>query len=169
MAEESATKLEPVESGDIYPSDPEKVKKELRRRETVTGNPLSLDVIYTQRLTLLQPTAADDFKQRILKYTDDMLNDAQFGIVFFKARIFSNKDVEREKLVRVEGTRPAVDYVLHFHAFAEDYLTDEKVDMIKSTFLPRLLNDSNDQPLAELTSTELIIHEDTKCRKPVYW
>ena len=89
MAHEDASELTPLRGGDTEPSDPKAVRKRLRRRETVTGNPLSIDVIYAQRLTLLQPSKEEEFQRRIKKYADDMLNNEQFGVVFYKAREYS--------------------------------------------------------------------------------
>ena len=162
MSDVHASEIEMAGSSEIHP------EAELRRRDTVKNNQLSIDIIYLQRFKLLQNSKASEFKQSVLKYVNSLLNDEQFGIVFFKARIFSNREVNPEDSLRVGDSHPGVEYVLHFHAFAEESLTDEKVRMIKLKFLPQLLNDSNGEPLAVLTATELIIHEDTDFRSPVY-
>ena len=167
MADFKASEMELVSGGDIDPDDPEAVKRELRRRETVKGNTLCIDIIYMQRFILLQESKEEEFVAKLSGkdgYTHKMLNDEKFGIVFFKARVFSNKRVKH----RIGDSRQGVEYIMHFHAFAEEYLTDEKVHMIKVEFLPPLLTSSDGEPLAELLSTELNIHEDTKTRKPVY-
>ena len=152
---------------EIEPADPEAVRRELRRRETLTGNPLALDIIYSQRFTLHKESGKKEFKENILLYADRMLNDQDFGIVFFKARVFSNTNVKRETAIRF-GDDPGKEYVLHFHAFAEDFLTDAKVQQIEEVFLPILLTGANGEQLAKLESTDLIIHKDTSLRKPVY-
>ena len=162
MSEAHEIEIELASSSGMNP------EAEILRRETVEENPLSIDVIYLQRFTLLQRNKASEFKQSVLKYVNSLLNDEKFGIVFFKARIFSNREVNPEDSLRVGDNPSEVEYLLHFHAFAEEYLTDEKVRMIKFNFLPQLLKDSNGEPLAKLTATELIIHEDTDFRSPVY-
>ena len=172
MADPQSSRLEVVESGgDVYPVNRRAARKELRRRETLTGNPLSMDVVYMQRIVLLQESKGEEFKKRIIEYADKMLNDEKFGIVFFKARVFSSESVEREDSSSLRGDgddRSGVGYVLHFHVFAEEYLTEKKMQTIKDEFLPKVLVASDGEPLAELASTELTVHEDTNFRKPVY-
>lgn len=174
MANSQPSRLEVVTSGvDAHPVNRRAARRALRSRETLTGNPLSMDVVYTQRIMLLQESKEEEFKKRIMDYTDKMLNDERFGVVFFKARVFSNKSVVQERGDSGsdgddQDDQSGVGYVLHFHLFAEEYLTEKKVRMIKTDLLPKVLIASDGEPLAELASAELTVHEDTNFRKPVY-
>lgn len=132
-----------------------------------TGNELANDVIYMQHFKVLDNTKKAEFKKRILAYTNRLLNDANFGIVFYKVRIFSNCHVKHEDSIRIGDTQLCVEYVVHFHTFAVECLTSDKVAEIEHKFVPHLLEDEGEK-IAELTETKLIIHEDTSLRKPVY-
>ena len=167
MASLEAGSMEELASGvNIFPSE---ARMKLIRRESVTDNPLTRDVIYTQRFILHDEDKREDFLRNVHDYIGKMLNDEKFGIVFFKARVFSNKHINDKDALPADD-KPVVDYRLDFHTFAEENLTDTKVRTIKEEFLPRLLLSStgDSKPLAKLKSTDIITHEDTSLRKPRY-
>lgn len=143
------------------------VTSKQHRRETVVGNVLALDTIYIQQFTFLDDKYSPEFNKNVMSYTDRMLNDPDFGIVFFKAQIFNNSNVKKETELII-GDTTDLQYTLHFHCFAEDCLTNEKVQRIEKDFLPRLLTGASGEPLARLDSTDFIIHRDTNLRKRQY-
>lgn len=152
---------------DITPRSPEAIRRELRRRETVTGNTLAIDIIYAQRFILVDESYGEDFMKKISQYADAMLNDVRIGVVFYKAQIFTNSNVKRETSICV-GNCPDREYVASFHAFSEDCLTESKLRIIEDDFLPSLITGANGEEVAKLTSTDIVTHHDTQLRKPVY-
>lgn len=156
-----------VELQDITTDDPAAVRRKLRRRETVTDNPLAIDMIYAQRFTVLRKSDEDVFMQKLTQYAERLLSDAHIGIVFFKAEIFSNANV-KQKTLRCVGDACKTEFAVTLHTFAEECLTESKVKIIEDQYLPSLINGSSGKPVAKLMSTDLVTHHDTMFRKPVY-
>ena len=156
-----------MELREEYQVLPEVTKKALRRQETLTGNPLSVDVIYMQRFELLADSQESEFEEKVENYAKELLNDDAIGIVFFKVRIFTNKGVKNEDSIRVGDQNLKREYILHFHAFSVEYLTKTKVDKIGQKWKDTL-KDGNGQELATLKETQLMIHNKTFPRKPTY-
>ena len=146
---------------------PAQFRAELRRQETVTGNPLSIDVIYMQRFELLDGSNDEDFEGKVETYARDLLNDTAIGIVFFKVQVFSNKGVTKEESIEAEDYDLKKELILHFHAFSVEYLTKEKVDKIGKKRRESLL-DSEGKELAKLKETQLMVHNNTFPRRPEY-
>ena len=161
------SRVELVNASDISSADPEAVRKELRSQETLTGNILATDVIYIQHFTLLDADYGAEFKERIIAYVDKLLNNKKIGIVFFKARIFTNVNVKRETSISV-GDLPGREFIVHFHAFAENFLTEDKLQMIDNEFLPLLLTGCSDKQIAKVVSADIVTLTNTSHRKPVY-
>ena len=161
------TQIELISASNTSSTDPEAVRRELRSQETLTGNVLATDVIYIQHFTLLDADYRAEFKERIHEYADKMLNNKKFGIVFFKAQIFSNVNVKREASISV-GDVPGKEFVVHFHAFAENFLTEDKLQMIDTDFLPLLLTGCSNKQIAKVVSTDIVTLTSSSHRKPVY-
>lgn len=162
-----ASLIQPVSASESGIADPEEARRELRRQETLTGNVLATDVIYIQHFSLLDADYGAEFKEKIIEYANEMLNNKKLGIVFFKARIFSNVNVKSETSVSV-GDLPGKEFVVHFHAFAEDFLTEDKLQMIDNEFLPLLLTGRSSKHIARVVSTDIVTLTSTSHRKPVY-
>ncbi len=139
----------------------------VKRRETLTGNRLTIDSIYLQQFKVLDQAHKEEFKRNIETYSGKLLNDPQFGLVFYKAHVFSNSNVKVTESILAGDEDPSLQYILHFHAFDVEFLTEDKVKQIEERYLPQLLN-SNGQPIAKLIETKVMIHEDTDIRKPAY-
>ena len=131
--------------------------------ESVTGNELASDTIFMQRFKVLQESKRAEFRERLVVYAKQLLNDPNFGIVFYKVDIFSNH-LNPEVSIRIGDLDPSVDYILHFHTFAVQYLTKNKVADIETKYLPSLLDDN----IAEISEKFMLVNESTDIRKPVY-
>ena len=143
-------------------------REELARQGTVTENVLSLDVIYLQKFELLQENANDEFRAKVEQYAKDLLNGKDVGILFYKVHIFTNRGIKSEDSIRVGDHQLKTEYILHFHAYAVEYLTKHKVDIIGQKCHANLLQGSEDQDIAKLVETQLMIHNSTIPRVPVY-
>ncbi len=139
----------------------------LKRSETLTGNRLTIDSIYLQQFKVLDRAHKEEFKRNIETYSANLLNDPQLGLVFYKAHVFSNRKVKVTDSILAGDEDPSLQYILHFHAFDVEFLTEHIVKQIEERHLPQLLN-SNGQPIAKLIETKVMIHEDTDIRKPAY-
>ncbi len=135
--------------------------------DSLKNNSLAIDAIFMQEVRVLEQNKVKEFKESITTYANKLLNDQKFGIVFYKAHIYSNSDVKQEDSIRIGDMQPNVEYILHFHTFAVEYLTKDKVQEIQQHYLPDLL-DSEGHRIAEVTDTKLVVHEGTDHRKPVY-
>lgn len=139
----------------------------VKRRETLTGNRLTIDSIYLQQFKVLDPAHKEAFKRSIETYSANLLNDPQLGLVFYKAHVFSNSNVKVTDSILAGDEDPSLQYILHFHVFDVEFLTEDKVKQIEERHLPNLLS-SNGQLIAKLIETKVMIHEDTDIRKPNY-
>lgn len=148
--------------------DSEATRKELIRQETVKGNPLSIDVIYMQKFELLQDDLEEnEFRLKVEQYAKDLLNNKDIGILFYKVQIFTNRGIKVDDSLLVGDHELKRKYILHFHVYAEDYLTKNKVDRI-ATMCQNFLGGNGDQQTAKLLETQLMIHKNTIPREPVY-
>ena len=156
-----------MELSEEIQAHPEITKKAFRRQETLTGNPLSIDVIYMQQFELKDDSDQNEFDRKIENYAKESLNNDAIGIVFFKVCVFTNKDIKDEDSIRVGDLNLKKEYTLHFHAFTVECLTKAKVDRIGQGWRDTL-KDENGQDLATLKETRLMIHSNTFHRKPNY-
>ena len=123
--------------------------------------------MYMQRFELKDDCPENEFEEKIENYAKELLNDDAIGIVFFKARIFTNKGIKSEDSIRVGDLNLKKEYTLHFHAFSVEYLTKAKVDKIGQKWKDILVG-KDGQELATLKETQLMIHNNTFPRQPKY-
>lgn len=171
LNDEPATEPDQEPSQTAVSQEPEPKTKSLfiaQRRETLRGNELTIDAIYMQQFKILNKNNKEKFRNRLEIYSEQLLNNPKLGLVFYKVHAFSNQNVKVTDSIVAGDNDPTLQYILHFHTFAMDYLTQEKVKQIEEEYLPDLLKDKDGGQIADLIETKLMIHEETDIRKPVY-
>jgi len=115
------------------------------------GNEMAVDHIYSQKFSFAS-SESHLFKSTVDSYLNAMLN--KIGIVFFKAQTYYSDDAENNRAA----------CIIDFHLFSIECLTKDDKEKI-SQHVEEFLHELQE---TRLVSTEILIHAQTKLKRPVY-
>ena len=127
-----------------------------KRKPETEKSELAIDHIYSQKFAIAV-SQIDKFQESARAYADKLLNhnDASYAVVFFKVQFYYDSDVK-------------ADYhtcIMNFHLFSIHSIDEQKEGIIKQ-FVDEFLGEFP-QGTVLLDSTQILIREDTRLRKPI--